>query len=107
MFCVLCGPWRLCAKNSVFQRKKLFSSQVEIRLMLSLRKKGEPLKPYLWLIRTIGVIVPRSLRADWKQEWKAELQYREALLAEWDKLNRRTKLNLLWRSVGAFWDALW
>src|SRR5690348_1502437 len=61
----------------------------------------------LWLIALIGVIVPRRLRADWKQEWKAELQYREALLAEWDKLNLRTKLNLLWRSLGAFWDALW
>jgi hypothetical protein len=28
---------------------------------------------WLWLIRLIGVIVPRRLRADWKQEWEAEL----------------------------------
>jgi predicted permease len=61
---------------------------------------------WLWLIALIGVIVPRRLRADWKQEWKAELQHREALLAEWDNLNPKTKLNLLWRSLGAFWDAL-
>ena len=61
---------------------------------------------WLWLIRVIGVIVPRRLRADWKQEWEAELRYRELLLAEWDKLNWKTKLDLLRRSLGAFWDAL-
>src|SRR6266849_8217924 len=63
-------------------------------------------KPHLWLIRAIGVIVPRRLRADWKQEWDAELRYRELLLADWDKLNWRTKLNLVRRTLGAFWDAL-
>ena len=62
---------------------------------------------WLWLIRVIGVIVPRRLRADWKQEWEAELAYREALLADWARLNGRTKLNLFSRSLGAFWDALW
>jgi len=62
---------------------------------------------WLWLIRLIGVIVPRRLRADWKQEWEAELQSREALLVEWDKLDWRRKSNLLRRSTSAFWDALW
>jgi putative ABC transport system permease protein len=62
---------------------------------------------WLWLIRFIGLIVPRRLRADWRQEWEAELRHREALLAEWDRLNWQTKLNLLWRSTSAFWDALW
>ena len=61
---------------------------------------------WLWLIRIIGVIVPRRLRADWRQEWQAELRYRETLLADWDKLNSKTKLDLLRRSLGAFWDAL-
>jgi len=64
-------------------------------------------QPHRWLITLIGVIVPRRLRADWKQEWQAELRYREALLAEWDNLTLKTKVNLLWRSLGAFWDALW
>lgn len=27
-------------------------------------------RPYLWLIRLIGVIVPRRFRTDWRQEWK-------------------------------------
>jgi predicted permease len=64
-------------------------------------------KPYLWLINFIGLIVPRRLRADWRQEWEAELRHREAMLAEWDKLNWKGKLYLLRRSLGAFWDALW
>src|SRR5499426_2689185 len=65
------------------------------------------MKPHLWLITFIGVIVPRRLRADWRQEWEAELQYRETQLADWDKLDRRAKLALLWHSAGAFMDALW
>jgi predicted permease len=55
----------------------------------------------------IGVIVPRRLRADWRKEWEAELYHRETLLAEWDKLCLRTKLDLVWRSTSAFWDGLW
>jgi predicted permease len=63
-------------------------------------------RPHLWLIRLIGVIVPRRLRADWRQEWEAELRYRERMLAEWDRLDWRSKLGLLRRSASAFWDAL-
>lgn len=62
---------------------------------------------WLWLIGLIGVIVPRRLRADWRQEWVAELRHRELLLEDWDKLNWKTKLDLLRRSLGAFSDALW
>jgi macrolide transport system ATP-binding/permease protein len=63
--------------------------------------------PWLWLIGFIGLIVPRRLRADWRQEWEAELLWREQQLAEWDKLDGRNKLALLWHSAGAFADALW
>src|SRR5262245_66092917 len=62
---------------------------------------------WLWLIALIGVIVPRRLRADWRQEWEAELRYRETLLTQWDKLDLRARLALLWHSAGAFADALW
>jgi predicted permease len=62
---------------------------------------------WLWLIRVIGVIVPRRLRADWQHEWESELKHREELLAEWDRLNWRSKLDLIRRSLGAFRDALW
>ncbi len=60
-----------------------------------------------WLIRLIGVIVPRRLRADWRQEWEAELRWREMMLTEWELLNWQNKFDLFWRSLGAFWDALW
>src|SRR5215510_1549526 len=62
---------------------------------------------WLWLIAFIGVIVPRRLRADWRREWEAELRHREELLAEWDRLDWRSKLELFQRSTSAFWDALW
>jgi putative ABC transport system permease protein len=65
------------------------------------------LKPHLWFIKFVGVLVPRRLRPDWRQEWEAELRYREELLLEWDNLNRRGKLALLWHGLGAFADALW
>ena len=63
-------------------------------------------RPHLRLIALVGVIVPRRLRADWRQEWEAELRCRELLLAEWERLDWRGKLDLLWRSTSAFWDAL-
>src|SRR6185503_41 len=74
---------------------------------MSERAKKQSLEPHLWLIRLIGLIVPRRLRSDWRQEWEAELRYREALLEDWEKLNWRRKLDLIRRSLGAFWDALW
>jgi len=72
-----------------------------------LSPSDQRLRPHLRLIVLIGVIVPRRLRADWRQEWEAELRYREELLVEWDKLDWRTRLALLWHSLGAFMDALW
>src|SRR5262245_54402151 len=62
---------------------------------------------WLWLIRAVGVIVPRRLRANWRREWEAELLHREETLARWDQLDRRRKFDLLRRSTSAFWDALW
>jgi putative ABC transport system permease protein len=69
--------------------------------------RGGPINPHFRLIRAIGVIVPRRIRADWRQEWDAELRYREAQLARWHHLNLRAKVDLFWRSLGAFLDALW
>src|SRR5262245_39775228 len=62
---------------------------------------------WLWLIGAVGVIVPRRLRANWRQEWEAELRHREEMLTEWDRLDWHRKLDLLRRSTSAFWDALW
>src|SRR5262245_10435442 len=60
-----------------------------------------------WLIRFVGVIVPRRFRDRFRQEWEAELEYREELLSRWDRLDWRNNIELLWRSLGAFWDAMW
>src|SRR5499426_3293902 len=83
-------------------KKDRFSS-ARFRLKAGLRT----FRFWLRLIRVIGVIVPRRLRADWRQEWEAELQYRETLITQWGKLDRRAKLALLWHSLGAVADALW
>ncbi len=59
------------------------------------------------LIAFIGAFVPRRFRVRFRREWEAELEHREELLARWDRLDWRNKLELLWRSLGAFRDALW
>src|SRR5262245_43097379 len=61
---------------------------------------------WLWLIAFIGVIVPRRLRPDWRQEWEAPLRGRERQRAGWGKRNPQHKLRLWWYTVGAFADAL-
>jgi hypothetical protein len=58
-------------------------------------------------LRFIGLLVPRRLRSDWRQEWEAELQWREQQLAAWGKLTLKNKRDLWWHSAGAFVDALW
>jgi len=71
------------------------------------RRRRSRARPHLRLIALIGLIVPRRLRADWRREWEAEIGHREALLAAWDRLDARHKLELLRRSASAFRDALW
>src|SRR5262249_43483694 len=98
------GCWsRLCSTRSAI--KNLRGREVETVPFISLRKQFFT-KPHLRLIALVGVIVPRRLRVDWRQEWEAELRYRERLLADWDRLDWRNKLELLRRSASAFWDAL-
>jgi predicted permease len=70
-------------------------------------KKKTHFRFWSWIIAFIGIIVPLRLRADWRQEWEAEMNHRESNLAKWDKLNWRNKVDLVWRSTSAFWDALW
>ena len=36
--------------------------------------------PYFWLIKVISTLVPKRFRSAWKQEWEAELLFRESLL---------------------------
>src|SRR5262245_25419982 len=78
----------------------------QTRRLMNGSGRNHSFRPHLWLIRVVGVIVPRRLRADWRQEWEAELRFREEMLAEWDRLDWRNKLDLLRRSLGAFRDAM-
>ncbi len=73
----------------------------------STRNDKPAFRLHLRLIRLISLSIPRRLRADWKQEWVAELQHREWLLREWDKLTWKAKLGLLKHGLGALLDALW
>jgi hypothetical protein len=56
-----------------------------------------------WLIRFIGVIVPRRFRARFRLEWEAELEYRGELLSRWDRLDNDSHGQLnkddWWRSL--------
>src|SRR4051794_24619250 len=74
---------------------------------MSLGEENRRYRPYLWLIRVVSLFVPRRFRPGWKQEWEAELRHREDRLRRWQKLNLRSTLELLRRSSGSFWDALW
>jgi predicted permease len=71
------------------------------------RKKERSTSLAQRLVALIGVIVPRRFRTRFRREWEAELEYREELLARWGRLDWRNKFELLWRSLGALWDALW
>ena len=62
---------------------------------------------WLWLIRVIGVIVPRRFRHDWRHEWEAELQHHESLLAKWRRLDWHDRWDLLRHSAGSLRDALY
>jgi putative ABC transport system permease protein len=59
-----------------------------------------------FLIRLIGLIVPRRLRDEWQKEWDAELRHRELRLAQGERLSWKSRLDLVSRSAGAVWDAL-
>ena len=82
-------------------------AHLKVSVSLVSRCKKLLSRPHLGLIALVGVIVPRRLRADWREEWEAELRSREQLLSDWDRLDRSHKWELLRRSSSAFWDALW
>jgi putative ABC transport system permease protein len=71
------------------------------------RKRKFRFEPHVWLIHAMSLLVPRRLRDDWKREWKAELRHREDRLRQWQRRNASAEYDLLKRSSGSFWDALW
>lgn len=57
-----------------------------------------------WMVALASRLVPKDTRADWRQEWDGELTHRETTLNRWSPPRQR---DLVRRSAGAFWDALW
>ena len=60
-----------------------------------------------WIVAVASRFVPRASRQEWRDEWEAELQHREAAGEQWAGHGRVNRLELLRRSIGAVWDALW
>jgi hypothetical protein len=61
---------------------------------------------YLWIIRAISLLAPKESRLEWRREWDAEIVSRWLLLKEWERLDARSKVDLLKRVQGSFWDVL-
>jgi hypothetical protein len=62
---------------------------------------------YLRLIRAIALLMPKQFRSDWRREWEAEVINHWMLLEKWEKLNAKSKFDLLKRVQGAFRDVVW
>jgi predicted permease len=60
-----------------------------------------------WIVAAASRLVPRAARQEWRDEWDAELQHREAAGAQWTDGGGGHRIELLRRSTGAIWDALW
>jgi putative ABC transport system permease protein len=61
----------------------------------------------LGLVRLFSALVPRASRADWRAEWEAEVRYRWETLDRGKRLDWRTRMDLLRRTLGALPDAAW
>lgn len=62
---------------------------------------------YLWIIRTISLLMPKESRLEWRREWEAEIFNRWLLLKEWERLSAASKLDLFKRVQGSLWDVLY
>ena len=62
---------------------------------------------YLHLIRAIALLVPKQFRPDWRREWEAEVISHWMQLEKWERLNAKSKFDLLKRVQGALRDVVW
>ncbi len=65
------------------------------------------MRVHRWILTVASRLVPKAMRDEWRAEWDAELDHRERSLREWRTRGRGRRLDLVRRSIGAFWDALW
>lgn len=61
---------------------------------------------YLSIIKAISLLAPNESRLEWRREWNAEIVSRWLIQQEWNKLTSQTKLDMLKRVQGSFWDVL-
>ena len=59
---------------------------------------------YLYFIHAMSLLVPRHARLDWRREWEAEIIHHWQVLQQWNRLNLKSKLDLLTRIAGATYD---
>ena len=62
---------------------------------------------YLRLVRAIALLVPGQFRSDWRREWEAEVISHWMQLEKWERLNAKSKFDLLKRVQGALRDVVW
>jgi hypothetical protein len=57
------------------------------------------------MINGAALLVPESSRADWKQEWMAEISWKLEVHGAWGRTDTMTQARLFYRSMGSFIDA--
>ena len=62
---------------------------------------------YLHLIGAMALLVPKQFRSDWRREWEAEVISHWMLLEKWERLNAKSRFDLLKRVQGALRDVVW
>lgn len=60
-----------------------------------------------WIVGVAAVLAPRTQRADWKREWRAEIWHRWQFLRQTGAWDGREQLCLIRGTLGAFQDAAW
>ena len=66
-----------------------------------------PLRICLAIVRLFSGVVPRRVRRDWRMEWESEFRHRHESLAETDRLDWSSNMDLIRRALGALPDAAW
>ncbi|MBX9599549.1 MAG: ADOP family duplicated permease [Bryobacteraceae bacterium] len=61
----------------------------------------------LTVVRLASFLVPRGVRAEWRQEWEAEIGWRADKLRAWGRWSPAGRLQLTIRSLGSIADAAW
>jgi len=65
------------------------------------------MRVHRWIVALASRVVPKTLRREWRAEWEAELHYRESRIGAIDASDRWRRRDLIARSAGALWDAVW